>query len=72
MPSTIEKYTVTQLSVQTILGYIRAGDIAIPEIQRPFVWSATQVRAARFAVQRLSHGLSDRVAKPERQAEGWS
>ena len=44
MPSTTEKYTVTQLSVQTILGYIRAGDIAIPEIQRPFVWSATQVR----------------------------
>jgi hypothetical protein len=40
----VEKYTVTRLSVQTILGYIEAGDIAIPEIQRPFVWSATQVR----------------------------
>lgn len=44
MAKTAEKYTVTQLSVQSILGYINGGDIAIPEIQRPFVWSATQVR----------------------------
>jgi uncharacterized protein with ParB-like and HNH nuclease domain len=44
MEKNAEKYTVTQLSVQTILGYIKADDIAIPEIQRPFVWSATQVR----------------------------
>lgn len=44
MSTNAEKYTVTQLSVQTILGYIKGGDIAIPEIQRPFVWSATQVR----------------------------
>jgi hypothetical protein len=44
MSASVEKYTVTQLSVQTILGYIKAEDIAIPEIQRPFVWSATQVR----------------------------
>ena len=39
-----DKYSVTQYSVSTILGYIEAGDIAIPEIQRPFVWSTTQVR----------------------------
>ena len=44
MPATAEKYTVSQMSVQTVLGYIKGGDIAIPEIQRPFVWSATQVR----------------------------
>ena len=44
MSSSGENYSVTQLSVQTILGYIRGGDIAIPEIQRPFVWSATKVR----------------------------
>lgn len=39
-----DKYTVTQYSVSSILGYIEAGDIAIPEIQRPFVWKASQVR----------------------------
>jgi len=44
MASNVEKYTVTQLSIQTILGHIKGGEIAIPEIQRPFVWSATQVR----------------------------
>lgn len=39
-----EKYTVNQYSVGTLLGYIKGGDIAIPEIQRPFVWKAKKVR----------------------------
>jgi hypothetical protein len=39
-----EKYTVTQYSISSILGFINAGDIAIPEIQRPFVWKRRQVR----------------------------
>ena len=40
----IEKYTPNSLSVGAILGLIESGDIAIPEIQRPFVWKKTQVR----------------------------
>lgn len=40
----IEKYNPNSLSVSAILGLIAAGDIAIPEIQRPFVWKKTQVR----------------------------
>lgn len=40
----IEKYTPNNLSVGAILGLIASGDIAIPEIQRPFVWKKTQVR----------------------------
>ncbi len=39
-----DKYSVTQYSVNTILGYIEGGDIAIPEIQRPFVWKPRLVR----------------------------
>lgn len=39
-----EKYSVTQLSVSNILGLIECKDIAIPEIQRPFVWKRKQVR----------------------------
>ncbi len=38
------KYNVNQYSVSTILNWIRTGEIAIPEIQRPFVWSTTKVR----------------------------
>lgn len=38
------KYTVLQLPVQGILEDVRNGRIAIPEIQRPFVWKRTQVR----------------------------
>ncbi len=37
-------YSVTTYSVQSILGLIDSGDIAIPEIQRPFVWDAAKVR----------------------------
>ena len=40
----IEKYTPNTLSVSAILGFIAGGDIAIPEIQRPFVWRKSQVR----------------------------
>lgn len=37
-------FSITTYTVQSILGLISSGDIAIPEIQRPFVWSRTQVR----------------------------
>ncbi|MBR2836274.1 MAG: DUF262 domain-containing protein [Coriobacteriales bacterium] len=40
----IEKYTTNSLTVGAILGLIASGGIAIPEIQRPFVWKKTQVR----------------------------
>ena len=39
-----DSYSVTTYSVQNILGLIDSGDIAIPEIQRPFVWDSTKVR----------------------------
>jgi hypothetical protein len=40
----IQKYSVNQHPIQTLLSWIRSGEIAIPEIQRPFVWSAAKVR----------------------------
>ena len=40
----VEKYNSNSLSISAILGLIKSGDIAIPEIQRPFVWKKTQVR----------------------------
>ena len=39
-----QKYSVNQHLTQTILSWVKAGEIAIPEIQRPFVWDATKVR----------------------------
>ncbi|CAN5419012.1 DUF262 domain-containing protein [soil metagenome] len=38
------KYSVHQQPVDTLLSWIRSGDIAIPEIQRPFVWKPVKVR----------------------------
>ncbi len=40
----MQKYSVNQYLIETILAFVTAGDIAIPEIQRPFVWDATKVR----------------------------
>ena len=37
-------YSVNNHPISAVLGYIEAGTFAIPEIQRPFVWSRTQVR----------------------------
>lgn len=39
-----EKFTNYPLTIKALLGLIEANDIAIPEIQRPFVWKNTQVR----------------------------
>jgi uncharacterized protein with ParB-like and HNH nuclease domain len=39
-----QRYSVTQLPIQSLFTSIESGDIAIPEIQRPFVWTATKVR----------------------------
>ncbi len=40
----IQQYSVNQHPIQTLLTWIESGEIAIPEIQRPFVWSASKVR----------------------------
>ncbi len=40
----MQKYSVNQHLIGTVLSWINSGEIAIPEIQRPFVWDATKVR----------------------------
>lgn len=39
-----EKYNASNIAVEQILNFIKSGEIAIPEIQRPFVWKPKQVR----------------------------
>lgn len=40
-----DNYKITQYSVSSILGYVENSQIAIPEIQRPFVWKGEEVKA---------------------------
>jgi len=35
----IQKYSINQHPINTLLTWIKEGEIAIPKIQRPFVWS---------------------------------
>lgn len=39
-----QKYAVNQYLIESVLAKVREEEIAIPEIQRPFVWDASQVR----------------------------
>ncbi len=39
-----QRYAVNQYMIESLLAKVREGEIAIPEIQRPFVWDASQVR----------------------------
>jgi len=40
----VQQYSVNQHPIQTLLTWIDSEEIAIPEIQRPFVWSSSKVR----------------------------
>ena len=39
-----QKYSVNQHLIETLLVWVKSGEIAIPEIQRPFVWDGSKVR----------------------------
>lgn len=38
------KYSVTQSAVTQLLADVKSDRIAIPELQRPFVWDSVKVR----------------------------
>jgi hypothetical protein len=40
----MQKYSVNQYTIENIVNWVKSGEIAIPEIQRPFVWDSTKVR----------------------------
>jgi len=39
-----QKYSVNQHLIESVITWVKDGDIAIPEIQRPFVWDSSKVR----------------------------
>lgn len=44
MKNNMAKYSVNNHSVDSIISWISSGEIAIPEMQRPFVWETSKVR----------------------------
>lgn len=49
----MSKYSVAHCKVKNILGWIESKEIAMPEIQRPFVWNGAKVRDL---INSLYHG----------------
>lgn len=40
----MSQFNVYSTSVEDIIGWVKSGEVAIPEIQRPFVWDSSKVR----------------------------
>lgn len=40
----MQQYSVTEPHIELLLAWIKGNEIAIPEIQRPFVWDSSKVR----------------------------
>ena len=60
----IQRYSVNQHPVQTLLSWIESDEIAIPEIQRPFVLERSEgARLHRLALFRLSGWLPHCMAE---------
>jgi hypothetical protein len=53
-------YIVTPHLIETLLTWVKSREIAIPEIQRPFVWDATKVR---YLLDSL-YGVDDQGLSP--------
>ncbi|MCO6475969.1 MAG: DUF262 domain-containing protein [Phaeodactylibacter sp.] len=45
-----QKYAVNQHLIESILTWVKSGEIAIPEIQRPFVWDTSKVRDLMYSL----------------------
>jgi len=49
-----QRYSVTPHSIETLLAWVKSGEIAIPEIQRPFVWESTKVQLKTILEEALA------------------
>jgi len=47
----MQKYSLNQYPIEIVLGWVTSGEIAIPEIQRPFVWDSSKVRDFRCQIR---------------------
>ncbi|MEO6022416.1 MAG: hypothetical protein ABIP64_04730 [Burkholderiales bacterium] len=48
-----QRYSVTPHPIETLLTWVKSGEIAIPEIQGPFVWQPTNARVGCNILRRM-------------------
>ncbi|MDR1602001.1 MAG: hypothetical protein LBS42_06185 [Tannerella sp.] len=61
----MQKYSVNQQLIETVLASVKAGEIAIPEIQRPFVWDSSN----DYDIKQISDRPFEDVMKEREEAE---
>ncbi len=52
------KYSVTQSDITQSLADVKSDPIAIPELQRPFVWDSVKVRGLRTRSTRATPSVT--------------
>lgn len=55
----MQKYSVNQHLIETVLAWVNSGEIAIPEIQRPFVWDSSKVRDLMVPIEIMQMTIED-------------
>ncbi|MBM4013184.1 MAG: hypothetical protein FJ286_17800 [Planctomycetes bacterium] len=53
-----QRYSVTPHAIETLLTWVKTKEIAIPEIQRPFVWEATKDSPVNGTSATMPTGIS--------------
>lgn len=67
-----QRYSVNHYSIDNLLHFLSLGEIAIPEIQRPFVWDSTKVRNLIDSIYRGFPGwVHNHIPQSHRKAQGW-
>jgi hypothetical protein len=55
-----QRYSVTPHPIETLLTWVKSGEIAIPEIQRPFVWEASGVVTSDDAPRSIHRQMGEK------------
>jgi uncharacterized protein with ParB-like and HNH nuclease domain len=64
-----QKYSIQQPLIESLLAWVKEGEIAIPEIQRPFVWDKSKVRDLMDSIYRGYPVGNHHVEEPDDPVE---
>jgi hypothetical protein len=67
-----QKYDAHQHLIQTLPAWVKSREIAIPEIQRPFVWDTSKVRDLMEHYFALTIQFSTRICSMRESSETLS
>ena len=65
-----QRYFGTPHSIETLLTWVKSGEIAIPGIQQPFVWGRSRFGTSWTRSTEATRSATYRLANPSHEAQG--